>query len=125
MKTPAHGLAAEVGFRMVDAALWIILYLLSGRLEFRQQGIVDSISFYRWSQIESFTWTQKPDTNTAILNLKLRGRHPILPAIRLKIEESRKADVDSVMRRFLSEWPSVASAHFPESEAATTSDPRW
>ena len=122
--------AAGLFFEIVDALLWVFLYALSGRLEFRQYGIVTASSFYRWPNIESYSWSEDltwPSvsrerplgiTQTVadspkgcqVLNLKLRRRHPILPAaVEIKVAQAKRPEIEAVMARFLSEWPGALS----------------
>jgi hypothetical protein len=84
---------------------WAFLYAFSGRLEFRQSGILTASGFYRWTHIESHRWIEAPGKKRVVLTLKLRGRHPLLPTPKISVPHPKKHEVEAVMARFLSEWP--------------------
>jgi hypothetical protein len=104
---PAPGLF----FLILDTLLWVFLWALSGRLEFRQHGILTAVGFYRWPNIESYEWCEA-ETGRMILQLKLRRRHPILPPVRIKVPAAKTAEVEAIMSRFLSEWPTISAPGF-------------
>ena len=73
--------------------MWVFLYALSGRLEFCHYGIVTAAGFYRWPKIETYNWSDNTDDSgngRAVLNLTLRGRHLILPAIKIKVAQAKR-----------------------------------
>jgi hypothetical protein len=86
----------------LEALPWFLLYFLSGRLEFRQSGIVTPTGFYRWSKIESYAW----DATGERLRLRIPRAVPFLPDITQRIPAPMREDVKRVLARFLSEWPS-------------------
>jgi serine/threonine protein kinase len=102
-RNPAEGLF----FDIIDTLLWVFLYVLSGRLEFRQYGIVTAGGFYRWPKIESYGWSEDSVGRT-VLTLELRGRRNFFPTPKIKTPQAKKPEVEAVMRRFLSEWPDGA-----------------
>ena len=89
----------------VEVLPWALLYALSGRLEFRQSGIVTASGFYRWPNIESYVRSKDSLDGRAVLTLKVRGRHPLLPTPKIKVPQPKRHEVETVMARFLSEWP--------------------
>lgn len=95
-------------FNTVDVLLWGFLYALSGRVEFRQHGIVTAAGFYRWTRIQSFEWRES--TDEAVLQLNISGRHAALAPVRLRIPITRRSEAGAVMTRFLSEWPPLDSS---------------
>jgi serine/threonine protein kinase len=98
-RNPAEGLL----FRTIDALLWVLMFVLSGRVELRQSGIVTAVGFYGWSNIESYSWSEnRPEYS--VLDLRLRRRH-LLPSTRIRVAKSRRSEVEAIMVRFLSEWP--------------------
>jgi hypothetical protein len=100
--------AAGLLFGVMDTLLWVFLYALSGRLEFRHYGILTAATFYRWPKIETYNWSEDTEdigNGRAVLNLKLRGRHPILPPVKIKVSQAKRPEVEAIMARFLSEWP--------------------
>jgi serine/threonine protein kinase len=99
--------AAGIFFMTIDALLWVALFVLSGRVELRQSGIVTAVGFYSWQNIERFRWIEElPEFG--ILDLHLRHRH-LFPSTRLRVPKSKTAEVEAVMDRFLSEWPGGAN----------------
>jgi hypothetical protein len=85
--------------------LLIGLWALTGRCEFRHAGLVTTTSFYRWSNIASYDWSEKTGKDSAVLTLNLHGRHPLLPTPKIMVPSPKKPEVEAVMTRFLSEWP--------------------
>jgi serine/threonine protein kinase len=97
--------------------------LLKGRVEIRARGVVHCGSLYSWERIESYEWktgraqweggakmitlgltkdVPRPDD---ILVLRLRRTVQFLPPARVPIPYERRDEVDSIMQRYLSEWP--------------------
>lgn len=103
----APGTLARLPFTLtflwvVDALLWIFLYALSGRLEFRQHGIVTATSFFPWQAIANYRWE---GDGAAVLRLDLRQRHPVFPPVRIEAPAEKKRDIEALLSRFLSDWP--------------------
>jgi hypothetical protein len=44
----------------------------------------------------------------AVLKLQIHRRLPFLPPVRIKLPIAQKAEVESIVDRYLSEWPSPA-----------------
>ncbi len=84
-----------------EALPWTFLYLLSGRLEFCQSGVVTPVGFYRWSRIESYAW----DEDGKRVKLKVSRLLPFLPGVSLRVPASRRDEAERALARFLSEWP--------------------
>lgn len=107
--------SAEFLVNLVGCLLWICLWGLSGRLDLRQFGLMTATGFYRWPTVASYSWSEdtrfsRRNVGTrwkcAVLNLKLRGRHPLLPTTaKITVPLAKRPEVEAVMVRFLSEWP--------------------
>jgi serine/threonine protein kinase len=95
------------------------MYALSRRMELRQNGIVVGNGFYPWTRIESHSWEQDRSMVRAgltgsvmekkvILKLQMHSRLPFLPPVRIKLPAARSPQVESIVQRYLSEWPPTA-----------------
>ncbi|HEY6328950.1 MAG TPA: serine/threonine-protein kinase [Blastocatellia bacterium] len=102
-------LARSLFLGVVDIFLWVFLYILSGRVEFRQFGVQTAAAFYSWRNIEAYDWDASIDGRN-LLNLIMRGRHPILPAVHIKIGQGKRPRVDALLTGFLSDWTPRAFA---------------
>ena len=96
----------EANFGEIVYVLFLIaLWVLSGRCEFRQSGLMTATSFYRWPNIASYCWSENTRTERAVLTLNLHGRHPLFSTPKIMVPLPKKPEVEAVMTRFLSEWP--------------------
>jgi len=104
---PAYYFAAFLGAGLV--------FWLNGRVEIRSRGIMYVGRLYTWENIESYDWREDPDwlrrrakgrvESLLVLRLRLRRSLHFLPPARILILESRRAEVDAIMQRYLSDWP--------------------
>jgi serine/threonine protein kinase len=92
---------------LLDALPFVFMYALSRRLELRQNGIVVASAFYPWTIIETHSWEGFLDEK-AVLKLHVNRMLPFLPPVRIKVPEARKLEVESIIHRYLSEWPQNA-----------------
>jgi serine/threonine protein kinase len=104
-RTSTGNAAAEFFLNLVLSMLWLFIFALSGRLDLRQFGLMTATGFYRWPNIESYSWIEAAGRKDAVLTLKLHGRHPLLPSPKIKVPLAKKPEVEAVMARYLSEWP--------------------
>jgi hypothetical protein len=47
----------------------------------------------------------------AVLKLQIHRRLPFLPPARIKVPKARKVEVESIINRYLSEWPPTSEAN--------------
>jgi hypothetical protein len=93
------------------------LWLLDGRLEIREQGIVNSGRLLRWGNIESYHWNleQQPrnpwlglayfPSQFPVLEVRMRRLLKARPPVRMPVLPTRREAVDALLSRYLSDWP--------------------
>lgn len=114
---------------IVNASLWVVV----GRFEFRQRGLLIGGRLIPWDQIQS--WRLESRTTTAddtvevvnafrgepefinreklrdpVLTIEQQRVIQFLPPVRIPVPPSKVDDLTRVMSRYLSEWPAPSSA---------------
>jgi hypothetical protein len=106
-------------------ALWILFYvdpLPPNFVEIREQGIFNKGRLLRWGNIESYEWhTDTTIWGTAHETLKIRQRRVLkaMPPVRLYVRFEMRTEVNALLSRYLSDWPSAAG----QPESSTQLDP--
>jgi len=80
-------------------------FVLNGRVEIRDQGIVVWGGLLRWPRVQSYAWERARD-GLVVLTLRARPALPFLPGTRkITLPADRKSEVDLILRQRLAEWP--------------------
>ncbi len=98
---------------------------LHGKLEVRVGGIMYSGSLYPWENIESYEWEMEfKEKMTGIttlgltkyregpkntLRLHVRRSIQFLPPVRIPVPDGRRGEMETMMKRYLSDWPAGAA----------------
>jgi serine/threonine protein kinase len=101
-----------------------LVAFLHGKLEVRVGGIMYGGSLYAWENIERYEWemefkenlhgmtflglTKSTQIPKETLRLHLRRSIQFLPPARIPIPNGRREDMEALLKRYLSEWPSGA-----------------
>jgi serine/threonine protein kinase len=98
--------------------------ILDGRLEIREKGIVSKGKLLRWGNIESYEWISevvgwvKP--SPVVLKVHVRRLLKALPPTKIPIPPERREEVNAMLSRYLSDWPTAQepalSTPAPEAE---------
>jgi serine/threonine protein kinase len=97
---------------------------LHGKLEIRVGGIMYAGSLYAWENIERYEWemefkekqyglislglTKSTQVPKETIRLHLRRSIQFLPPVRIPMPNGRREDMEALLKRYLSEWPSGA-----------------
>jgi serine/threonine protein kinase len=100
------------------ASLAVVLtaaFVMNGKLEFRDRGIVHRGHLIPWDEVESWRWESDSRSlqflfrgsgaEAVVLKLERRRAIHFLPPDHLRISPAAMDDVQQVMERYLSEWP--------------------
>ncbi len=84
------------------------IFIIIDTVEIRERGVVQGGSFFRWSQVESFSWGRR-EGRFLILKLRLqRFAFTSLPwtlRSEIVVEAEHQGKADAILKRQLSEWP--------------------
>jgi len=80
-------------------------FLMNGRVEMRDRGIVVWGWLLRWPRVQSYGWERARD-GFVVLTLRARPALPFLPGARkITLPADRKSEVDLILCTRLAEWP--------------------
>jgi hypothetical protein len=79
--------------------------IIGGRLEIREQGIMFVGKLLRWGNIESYEWDFAGRSRFIFLEVHLRRLLKALPPVRLPVPPGQREAVDTILSRYLSDWP--------------------
>ncbi len=119
--------------RHLSAWYYLLGYVSAGmiaflhrKLEVRVGGIMYMGSLYAWENIERYEWEMKlqemrygltslglsksTETKKDVLRLHLRRSVYFLPPVNLQMPDGRRDEMEALLKRYLSEWPSGAPA---------------
>lgn len=90
-------------------------YLIAGRLQVREHGLLAAGFWIPWGSIESWTWRHPrestPDKAYApdywLLRIERRTGIPLFDVIQMKVLASSRPGIEATMARYLAPWPSA------------------
>jgi len=100
-------------FRTFFIPCQFVSFLLPIPLEIREQGIVSGFKLLRWGNIEAYELTSpsrySAPPNSAILTVRLRHVLKALPPKRLRVPLEKRSEIEVLLSRYLSDWPTNAA----------------
>jgi hypothetical protein len=117
-QSSAHGLDlyGNIALLTLMAMLIVYAFVVSGKLEVRDRGILYCGRLISWLNIESYDWEGSAlpgellslsiaRPRKAVLRLHVARRFTFLPPPRIRIGEGNREELEMILNRHLSTWP--------------------